>query len=117
MDQNKIDEIIKTIKAIRDKRGISQREMARRMGVHPSVYNRFENGTRTPNTGTIVKIADILGVDPAELLGRYSAEFNRLWDTFQHLSPERQRRVLEFAEEQGLLAEISVSGPHLESAK
>ena len=53
----------------RERKKISQKEMAERIGVAKSTYSLYESGNREPNVQTIKKIADILNVSADELLG------------------------------------------------
>jgi transcriptional regulator with XRE-family HTH domain len=46
----------------RKARGITQRELAARMGVPQSVVGRFEMAGRSPSFGTLCSLADALGV-------------------------------------------------------
>lgn len=57
------------LKTARERRGLSQKEMAERIGVAKSTYSLYESGNREPNVQTIKKIADILNVSADELLG------------------------------------------------
>lgn len=41
--------------------GISQAELARRMGTTPSVVSRLESGQHATNSGTLKKLAEALG--------------------------------------------------------
>jgi len=57
--------------AIRTKRGISQRELARRLKVTPQNICAIERGRRGPVTiETATKIAEALGVSVSTLLAR-----------------------------------------------
>ena len=86
-------EIATTIKRIRQDKGISQRGLGVMIGMDSGAINRVENGSGNLKTETIFRIADALEVDPAELLGRYSQDFNALWENYARLSEEQRRRV------------------------
>ena len=58
------------LKEIREERGISQRQAALGMNLSPSLYNRYENGTREPSNAMMLVMADYFGVTVDELLGR-----------------------------------------------
>jgi len=51
------------IHALRDKRGLSQRELAERLGTTQSAIARLEAGNVTPSLATLDKIAAALGVE------------------------------------------------------
>lgn len=57
------------LKEVRLKKGISQKEVAEKIGVAKSTYSLYESGNREPNVETIKKIADFLNVSADVLLG------------------------------------------------
>jgi transcriptional regulator with XRE-family HTH domain len=62
-------DIGKRIRALREERGLTQREVARRAGLTPSGVGFIEHGqTRNPSAETVVSIARALGVPVEELL-------------------------------------------------
>ena len=61
-----INEFIKIgsiIKDFRKMKGLTQKEMARRLNIPYSTYSNYENDNREPNKEMINKIADVLGID------------------------------------------------------
>lgn len=56
-----------TIVAIRKEKGMSQAELAQKMGVKPQTISQYERGIKNPKPATIKKFADALGVDAAVL--------------------------------------------------
>jgi transcriptional regulator with XRE-family HTH domain len=67
------------LKALRDQAGLSQAGLAERSGVGVSTIRQFEYGWREPTYGTLVKLAQGLGVslgafDTARVNARRSAE-------------------------------------------
>lgn len=56
------------MRAIREELGISQSELARRMGKTPGYVCDMERGRRAPNLSTLAEIANGLGVVPAVLI-------------------------------------------------
>ncbi len=67
---------------LREERGLSKAELAKRAGLDPSSITRFEQGQRAPERPSIMQIADAMvlpGVDRDRLLA--SAGFrSELWD-------------------------------------
>lgn len=57
------------ISELLNKSGMTQRELAEKIGVTAASVHRYINGDRTPEYSTIVKIADILGTTSDYLLG------------------------------------------------
>jgi transcriptional regulator with XRE-family HTH domain len=63
-------DIGKRIRDLREERGLTQREVARRAGLTPSGVGFIENGqTQNPSAETVVAIARALGVRVEALLG------------------------------------------------
>jgi transcriptional regulator with XRE-family HTH domain len=62
-------EIGKKIVELREKKGLSQRELARRVGLNPSVMNRIETGDRPLRADELKKISEVLGVNSDLILG------------------------------------------------
>jgi transcriptional regulator with XRE-family HTH domain len=56
------------MRELRSECGVSQDDLARRTGIHPTAIGRLEHGKREPRLGTILRIARGLGVRPGELL-------------------------------------------------
>ncbi len=67
---------------LREERGLSKAELAKRAELDPSSITRFEQGQRAPERATIMQIADAMvlpGIDRDRLLA--SAGFrSELWD-------------------------------------
>jgi transcriptional regulator with XRE-family HTH domain len=58
------------MKALREERVLSQRELASMAGLTQMTVWRLENGYRDARPGTIRKLAGALGVEPKELVKR-----------------------------------------------
>jgi transcriptional regulator with XRE-family HTH domain len=56
------------IKAAREAKVWGQAELAREIGITPNGLWHIENGKRNPRPATVRKIAQVLGIDPQELL-------------------------------------------------
>jgi transcriptional regulator with XRE-family HTH domain len=91
------------LRELRTARKLTQTRVAELLGVSPRVYTRWENGDATPLFGTVVKLADILGVTLDELAGRKDVssemvirnpELNRLCRKVDQLSDEDQKALL-----------------------
>ena len=61
---------VSKMKALRQERVLSQRELARMAGLTQMTVWRLENGYRAARPGTIRKLAQVLGVEPKELVKR-----------------------------------------------
>ena len=62
------------LKAIRKQKKISQAELAETVGVHTGTVSHWENGRQMPDTATMQKIADFLGVPIVSLLDGNNSE-------------------------------------------
>jgi transcriptional regulator with XRE-family HTH domain len=60
----------RALRAERERAGLSQSELARRIGMRPGDVSRFARGVREPRLSTLVRLAFGLGVTPAELVDR-----------------------------------------------
>lgn len=56
------------VRRLRMQRGVTQAEMANRLGVTQATYSRLESGVRTPDLPVLGNIAEALGVDPSDLI-------------------------------------------------
>ncbi len=54
--------------ALRESRGWSRDELARRASLNPSAVHRLEDGSRQPRLGSILKLADAFGLTGSALL-------------------------------------------------
>ena len=56
------------VKAVREKRGLSQRELAAAVGISQPAIAQIENGQTQPTLNNLIKIADALQVSLCELV-------------------------------------------------
>ena len=56
------------IQKCREERGITRNQLSELMGVSVPTVHRWENGTRVPDVVTFMRLANILGVSPNELM-------------------------------------------------
>ena len=101
------------LKEIREKRGLTQRQAALGLNLSPTVYNRYENGTREPSNVVLLAMADFFAVSVDDLLGR--SVNNEPWDVesafaetkddsirimargMGRMSPENRQKLLDVA--------------------
>jgi len=58
----------RNMKALREELGISQSELARRIGKCPGYICDMERGRRAPNLATLAQISEGLGLNPSVLI-------------------------------------------------
>ena len=57
------------LRAARERKNMTQKNVADNIGVAKSTYSLYESGNREPNVQTIKKLADLLNVSADDLLG------------------------------------------------
>ena len=63
-----------TLRNLREKRNISQNQLAELVNVDRSAIAHWESGDRVPSTKYLMKLAEVLGVDAAVFLDKTSEE-------------------------------------------
>jgi transcriptional regulator with XRE-family HTH domain len=58
-----------SIRALREQRGLSLRELARRVNVSPSFVSQIELGKANPSVGTLYSVVSVLGTTLDDLIG------------------------------------------------
>ena len=65
------------LRRFRHKAGLTQEQMAERMGVSVGFFGMMEVGRRWPNIDMLLRIAKALGVQPGELIDALEEEFRK----------------------------------------
>ncbi|MDR0223180.1 MAG: helix-turn-helix domain-containing protein [Oscillospiraceae bacterium] len=83
------------LKQLRELKNISQTRLAREMGVTQGTVGNWETGKRTPDTGTLQRLADYFSVSVDFLLG-HDTDNPEIVLLARHLAfvPETDRRFL-----------------------
>ena len=87
-----MDHVGKTVRRLREERGLNQAQLAVKVGTGPSAISQIENGRRSPNSETLVKLARALGVEVAALFPKDQASL------FLEEEDARRRGYQSFAE-------------------
>lgn len=58
-----------TLRALRQKRDMTQAEVARELFISQAAYSKYKVGTSSPNPETLARLADVLGVSVDYLVG------------------------------------------------
>ncbi|PES32841.1 helix-turn-helix domain-containing protein [Bacillus thuringiensis] len=56
-------EIVGKVMAVKDRKGLSQRELSRLSGVPQKTISRIENGIDIPKIPTLLKLINVLGLE------------------------------------------------------
>ena len=64
----------KHIKQLRENSGMTQPELAAKLGINQSTVVRFENGTKVPTLPIAIQIADEFNCSLDKLVGRRSGK-------------------------------------------
>jgi transcriptional regulator with XRE-family HTH domain len=98
----------KRLRALREASGLSQRQLAQRLGVHHSNIGFWESGATPPRSDVLPAMADMLGVRVEELLGHEvkrkpttaapSGRARQVFDKVSKLPKRQQQKILEVVE-------------------
>lgn len=79
----------------RQRKGMSQQDVADKVGVAKSTYSMWETGNREPNLMKIIALTKVLGVTGDELLGLTPPEETEYHDYEVKYGKERLRAYIE----------------------
>ena len=74
------------LKQLRQKKGLTQKDIADLVHVNRVTYTNWEKGNREPNFETLLKLASILNTTTSYLLGESNISFGRGSDKFEKLA-------------------------------
>jgi len=91
---------------LREKAGLTQKDLATKLGIARTTYSGYENGAREPDLDTLKRIADFFEVSLDYLLNRDGSNEMKLNDDiktklneeFAKLTKEEQENLLAFIE-------------------
>jgi transcriptional regulator with XRE-family HTH domain len=63
-----LDAVGRRISELRERAGLSQAEVAEKLGTTVSNYQRIEHGLQNTTLAMVLKISHIIGVEPIEIL-------------------------------------------------
>lgn len=98
------DKFAKALALLRAQRGLTQRELAAKVGIAWSMISKYESGQSKPRLKTLLKLADALYVPVDRLNGDDPV------DTYQlELTPEQHERLEGFAMSRNLPLEDALA--------
>ena len=82
---------------------LSYYKLGSETGILPSLFYRYENGTRTPDTKILIKLSNYFGVSINDLLGlnSYDEKIKKFVDLYIVLAKEDKERVDEILSKYG----------------
>lgn len=98
------------LRQAREQSGLTQQDLAEKLGVTKSAVGNYENGVSSPKWDVLLKIFDILHVEPNFLYqDSFSLEFSKpvqltpkqaaLLESFDQLNEEGQTKAVEYVED------------------
>lgn len=93
--------IAENIRKFRKERNMTQKQLGEKCGMYESQIRKYELGTTNPKLGTIIKIADALGVDAAEILAETKGPIT-IGERIKKLRTERRISTYALAQKTGL---------------
>lgn len=85
------------IKEWRQHRGLTQDQLADRIGVATSTISQLEKGRQGYSQATLEALAEALQCEPADLLMRNPLKEDAMWSIWEALDPPAKNQVLEIA--------------------
>lgn len=68
-ENTRMEDFSVKVKVLRDNKGLSQNELADRLGMTRSIVSTYENGQSMPTYGKLIKLAKVFDVSTDYLLG------------------------------------------------
>lgn len=102
------------LKAIREAQNITQLEISSMLGISRQAYSNYEQGVRSPDTNTLAKLSDILGINLFNYYINDSDESNECEDSIPiipkiNLMPEKLAAFLKHKREEYSLSQNDVA--------
>lgn len=89
---------VERLRALRERKGLTQGQAAKKMGIVRTTYSNYEAGNREPDHETLAKMADFFEVTVDYLLGKTNFPSdkvrNDLMDAYDRL-PEAEKRIIQ----------------------
>ena len=89
-----------TIREIRKRKGLTQKQLSELTGLKQNTISNHENGNRSLDEVDIHVYSPALGVSPQELFDSYKESSDNLTEIYNQLNSDRQTKVYDFATEQ-----------------
>lgn len=111
MDETRKRDIGKNIRNLREGAGLSQRELADKLGKSAAAISQYESGETTPRVGVIEQLASIFHVRKSDITGwdtrgSLSSTEWHLIELFRECNDDRGLQVVKAAEDAAKLSKI-----------
>lgn len=83
------------LRLLRERAGISQKNVAQRLGVSPAIISAYENGERTPSLENLLALSYLYKCSTDYLLGK-SRVLPQAYLDVSHLTEQQQRLLAAF---------------------
>ena len=90
--------IAANIKSFIRKNNITQKQLAKEIGISPSTMSDYMNLRSNPSHGVIQKIADYFGIMKSDIDTTYKESKSSIDSIYSQLNMDRQKRVYDFAQ-------------------
>ena len=90
--------IAANIKSFIRKNNITQKQLAKEIGISPSTMSDYINLRSNPSHGVIQKIADYFGIMKSDIDTTYKESKSSIDSIYSQLNMDRQKRVYDFAQ-------------------
>lgn len=85
------------IREWRKHRGLTQLQLAERIGIDKGYVSKIENGNRRYDQPFLEAAAEVLRCEPADLIIRDPTDPDGIWSIWEQLRPVERRQVVEIA--------------------
>lgn len=85
------------IKEWRNHRGLTQLQLAERIGVDRTLITHIEKGRRKYDQAFLEAAAEVLRCEPADLIVRDPSDPDGLWSIYDQLKPAERHQLVEMA--------------------
>lgn len=79
-------------------RGLTQEQMAERVGIDKSYLSKIENGRKRYDQPFLEAASEVLGCEPADLIQRDPSQSARIWEIWDKLQPTQREQLVEIAQ-------------------
>ena len=87
------------LRQAREQSGLTQQDLAEKLGVTKSAIGNYENGVSSPKWDVLLKIFDILQVEPNSESRSLTPQQSALLSSFDQLNEEGQQKAVDYVDD------------------